>query len=65
MPTTFGEGFSLAFRPPGPAQLEVVGSDFVSPALETGFTDLPALGKLLLIQVTDFHGDSLMLNDHH
>jgi len=47
-------------------QLEVIGSDFfVSPALETGLTDLPSLGKLLLIQVADFHGDSLLLNDHH
>jgi hypothetical protein len=37
----------------------------VPPALEAGFTDLPTLGKLLLIQMADLHRCSLLLNDHH
>jgi hypothetical protein len=26
---------------------------------------LPTFSQLFLIQVPDFHGDSLLLNDHH
>ncbi len=61
------EGLNVLLPVQNPTmQLEVIGADFfVPPALEAGFTDLPTLGKLLLIQMADLHRCSLLLNDHH
>ena len=47
-------------------QLEVIGAKFFrAPTLKRCFADLPTFSQLFLIQVPDFHGDSLLLHDHH